>query len=193
MRSVCVFCGSSSGFHPAYAEAAKELGEILARRGLRLIYGGGNIGLMGVLADAVLAGGGEVIGVIPQALEAKELAHRGVTDLQIVGSMHERKQRMAAQADAFIAMPGGYGTLEEFCEVLTWSQLGLHQKPCGVLNVAGYFDPLLQLFDRAVAEGFLRSTHRAIVLVDTSCQSLLEQLAAFTPVTKEKWIDPRQS
>jgi uncharacterized protein (TIGR00730 family) len=156
---------------------------------LRLVYGGGNIGLMGVVADAALAAGGRVIGVIPQALVDKELAHRGLTELHVVESMHQRKARMAELADAFIALPGGFGTLEEFCEMLTWAQLGLHAKPCGLLNIEGYYDPLLMLFDRAVADRFLHPQQRAIVLTGEAPGELLERLACYRPATMEKWID----
>ena len=150
MKRVCVFCGSSPGARPAYTELARRLGSILARRGMTLVYGGGNVGLMGVLANAVLAGGGNVIGVIQQAMVYLEVAHTGFPDLRIVGSMHERKALMADLADAFIALPGGLGTLEEFCEILTWAQLGMHQKPCGLINVENYFDQLIAFLDDAV-------------------------------------------
>ncbi len=158
-HSICVFCGSSPGSRPEYAEMAAAFGRLLGHRGIRLVYGGGNVGLMGVVADAALAAGGEVIGVIPQMLVDRELAHRG-TDLRIVTSMHERKALMAELSDAFVALPGGLGTYEELCEVLTWSQLGIHHKPVGCLNVAGYFDPLARLLDHAAEEGFLRRDQR---------------------------------
>lgn len=193
MKSVCVFCGSSPGVGPAYAEAARALGRALVRRNLRLVYGGGNIGLMGILADAVLREGGEVIGVIPQALLAKEVAHRGLTQLHVVGSMHERKALMAERSDGFLALPGGYGTLEEFCEVLTWAQLGLHLKPCGLLNVNGYYDRLLQFLGRAVSQGFLRPEHRALVLVGGTPEEVLDLLAAYRPWPTETWIDRDES
>ncbi|HEY1380665.1 MAG TPA: TIGR00730 family Rossman fold protein [Gemmataceae bacterium] len=193
MRSVCAFCGSSVGADPAYRRAAADLGREVARRGLRLVYGGGNVGLMGVVADAALAGGGEVVGVIPRALAAREVAHRGLSELVVVGTMHDRKARMADRADAFLALPGGYGTFEEFCEVLTWTQLGVHAKPCGVLNVSGYYDPLLALFDRAVADRFLRPDNRALVLTDTTAAGLLDALAAWVPVATDKWLDRDQT
>jgi uncharacterized protein (TIGR00730 family) len=193
MKSICVFCGSSAGAVPAYAEAARALGSELVRRGLRLVYGGGNVGLMGILADAVLAGGGEVIGVIPQALLAKEVGHAGLTKLHVVASMHERKALMAELSDAFLALPGGFGTLEEFCEVLTWSQLGLHRKPCGLLNVNGYYDPLMAFFDRAVSDGFLRARHRDLVLVGTTPEEVFRHLAAYRPAPTEKWIGRDES
>jgi uncharacterized protein (TIGR00730 family) len=189
MRAVCVFCGSSPGSDPAYRDAAAALGREVARRGLRLVYGGGNVGLMGILADAALSAGGEVVGVIPQALVDKELAHQGLSELIVVGTMHDRKARMADLADAFVALPGGYGTFEEFCEVLTWTQLGVHAKPCGLLNINGFYDPLLALFDRAVADCFVRTEHRALVLTDTMASGMLDALDGWRGVTIEKWID----
>jgi uncharacterized protein (TIGR00730 family) len=172
-----------------YREIASELGREIARRRLRLVYGGGNIGLMGTLADAVLEAGGEVVGVIPQALVDKEVAHGGLSELIIVGTMHERKARMADMADAFVAMPGGFGTFEEFCEVVTWTQLGVHAKPSGVLNVNGFYDPLLALFDRALADGFLRTEHRGLVLTDRTVNGILDKIAESRPVRIDKWID----
>lgn len=193
MKSVCVFCGSSQGDKPLYRESAAHFGRRVAALGLRLVYGGGNVGLMGVVADAALRAGGEVIGIIPQALVDWELAHGGLTELVVVQSMHERKARMAEAADAFVALPGGFGTFEEFCEVLTWSQLGLHAKPCGVLNVGGFYDPLLALFDRAVQERFLRPEHRELVLADTDVDALLSRLASYTPARFDKLIDRTSS
>lgn len=193
MKRVCVFCGSSRGARSAYEEAAQQLGLALARRGVGLVYGGGHLGLMGALADATMAAGGEVIGVIPQALVAKELAHNGVADMRIVGSMHERKALMAELSDAFITLPGGFGTLEEFFEVLSWAQLGLHGKPCGILNVAGFYDMLLAVFDQVVAEAFVRPAHRSLVLVEKDPESLLERLATFRPPQLQKWIDPEET
>jgi hypothetical protein len=189
MKSVCIFCGSNKGLRPAYAEAAQQMGEALALRGIGLVYGGGNVGLMGIVADAALAAGGEVIGVIPKALVAKELAHTGLTDLRVVGSMHERKALMAELSDAFVALPGGYGTFEEFCEVLTWAQLGLHRKPCGLLNVEGYYDHLIALFDHALGEEFLRPQHRSLVLEEQEPMLLLDRLAGYQPLLVDKWID----
>lgn len=189
MKRVCVFCGSSRGARSVYEEAAQQLGQALAKRGVGLVYGGGHLGLMGALADATMAAGGEVIGVIPQALVAKELAHAGVADMRIVGSMHERKALMADLSDAFITLPGGFGTLEEFFEVLSWAQLGLHGKPCGILNVAGFYDTLLAVFDQVVTEAFVRPAHRSLVLVESDPQSLLERLAAFQPPQLQKWIE----
>ncbi|MBI5384090.1 MAG: TIGR00730 family Rossman fold protein [Verrucomicrobia bacterium] len=193
MKRICVFCGSSSGSEPAFAEAAREMGETLARHHLGLVYGGGNIGLMGLLADAVLTRGGEVVGVIPQALVDKELAHRGVTELRVVRSMHERKALMADLADAFIALPGGFGTLDEFCEILTWAQLGLHRKPCGLLNVAGFYDPFLDQLNLAVAKRFIRAQHRELVQVETTPDALLRRLLAAHPPVMHKWIDRDQA
>jgi len=187
-KRICVFCGSSAGTDPAFSAAAKKVGEGLAQRGLELVYGGGNVGLMGVVADAALSGGGRVIGVIPQSLVDRELAHRRISELRIVSSMHERKALMADLSDAFIALPGGYGTVEEFCEILTWAQLGLHQKPIGLLNVEGYFDPLLAFLDHAVEEGFLRAEHRAILLDHSEPQTLISRLLEYRPVATEKWI-----
>jgi uncharacterized protein (TIGR00730 family) len=189
MKRVCVFCGSSMGSRPAYKLAAKAMGEALGRRGLSLVYGGGNVGLMGVVADAVLAAGGEAIGVIPDFLVTKEISHPGLSKLHVVGSMHDRKALMAELSDGFIAMPGGYGTLEEFCEVLTWSQLGLHQKPHGLLNIEGYYDPLLRLFDHALAEQFLKPVYRSLVLEASDPDSLLELLANYRPQDPDKWSD----
>ncbi len=185
MKRICVFCGSKEGTRPAYAEAAKVLGSLLAREGIGLVYGGGGIGLMKLLADAVLDAGGQVTGVIPHALTIQKIAHPRVTDLRIVGSMHERKALMAELSDSFIALPGGYGTLEEFCEVLTWAQLGLHQKPCGLLNVAGFYDPLLAQLDLQVADGFLSPAMRTLVIEAKEPGQLLANLRAYhSPVAE---------
>lgn len=173
---VCVFCGSKTGLAPRYAEAARRLGELLARRGLGLVYGGGNIGLMGVLADAALELGGEVIGVIPRFLMDKELGHAGVTKLVAVESMHERKAIMAEQADAFIALPGGFGTADEWFEILTWRQLHLHDKPIGLLNVAGFFDPLINWIEVMVREGFVKQSNRDLIVVGDDEDRLLDDL-----------------
>ena len=189
LSSVGVYCASSSGGDPEFAEAAESLGRLLARREIRLIYGGGRVGLMGVLADAVLAEGGDVHGVITRALEEKEVAHLGLTTLQVVTTMHERKAAMADQSDAFIMLPGGFGTLDEFFEVLSWSQLGIHSKPCGILNVAGFFDPLLELFELATRQRFLRSEHRDMVLIEPDPASMIDRLGSWTPVTVDKWLD----
>jgi|SRR5664279_1054326 len=189
MNRICVFCGSSSGSRPEYAAAAEELGGELARRNIGLVYGGGNVGLMGIIANAVLTAGGEAIGVIPENLMAREVGHKGLTKLHVVHSMHERKALMADLSDAFVAMPGGFGTLEEFCEVLTWSQLGLHTKPCGILNVFGFYTPLLRMFDHAVEERFLKPENRALVLARESPMELLRELEQWRPTHVEKWLD----
>lgn len=189
MNSICVFCGSSVGARAEYREAAEELGHTFAERRIKLVYGGGNIGLMGVIADATLSAGGEVVGVIPEHLMAREVGHNGLTKLHVVKSMHERKALMADLSDAFIAMPGGYGTFEEFCEVLTWSQLGLHRKPCGLLNVHDYYTPMLEMFDRAVTERFLKPENRNLVLSADTVPSLLEALEQWRPVPVQKWLD----
>lgn len=188
LRRVCVFCGSSSGNRDDYRTATTTLATELIRRGIGVVYGGACVGLMGLLADEVLAHGGEVIGVIPSAMVDREIAHRGLTDLRIVDSMHERKATMAGLADAFIALPGGFGTFEEFCEAVTWTQLGLHQKRCGLLNVAGFYDPLLALFDRAVADGFLKPENRAIVAAEAEPSALLDRLSLAPERAEPKWI-----
>lgn len=188
MRRVCVYCGSSAGGRPEYLAAARELGESLARRGLGLVYGGASVGLMGAVADAALAAGGEAVGVIPEALLARELAHDGLTELHVVASMHERKALMSELADAFVALPGGLGTLEELAETLTWAQLGLHRKPSGLLDVAGYYDALVAFLDHAVREGLLRREHRALLLVADRADELLDRLAGYEPPLLAKWI-----
>jgi uncharacterized protein (TIGR00730 family) len=188
-QKICVFCGSSPGARPSYAAAATSLARYLVANNIGIVYGGGNVGLMGVLADAALEAGGNVIGVIPESLRRKELAHQRLSDLRVVGSMHQRKALMAELSDAFIAMPGGYGTFEEFCEVLTWTQLGLHRKPCGLLNVDGYYDHLLQLFDHAAAEQFVNPAHRKMVISDARPQSLVERLLEYKLPVVDKWID----
>jgi uncharacterized protein (TIGR00730 family) len=188
LRRVCVFCGSNTGIRQAYRAAAEQLGALLVERGIELVYGGGNIGLMGVLADGMLARGGRVIGVIPSFMLAKEVGHTGLTELRIVSSMHERKAIMSDLSDGFIALPGGFGTFEEFCEVVTWSQLGLQSKPCGLLNVENYYAPLLELFDHAVREGFLREENRRLVLDDENPARLLEKMSMFAAEPVEKWI-----
>jgi uncharacterized protein (TIGR00730 family) len=188
VRRVCVFCGASSGRIPAYADAARGLGAALAAHGLGLVYGGGRVGLMGAVADAALAAGGEAIGVIPQELVARELAHGGLTDLRVVGSLHERKALMAELADAFVALPGGFGTLDELLEQLTWSQLGLHAKPIGLLDVEGYWRPLVDLARHATEEGFVREADLAAIAVATDAQSLLERL---TRMTREERPRPK--
>jgi uncharacterized protein (TIGR00730 family) len=189
MKRICVFCGSSPGALPAYGEAAVHLGRLLASRGLGLVYGGGNVGLMGIVANAVIAAGGEVTGVIPHALLRREVGHGSLPDLRVVGTMHERKALMAELADGFIAMPGGIGTLDEWFEIWTWAQLGLHRKPCGLLDVAGYYGPLISFLDHMVEQRFLRDSHRAMVLVDDDPERLLDRMAGFAPPEVEKWID----
>ena len=193
MKQVCVFCGSNAGHAPEYREAATTVGGVLARRGIGIVYGAGNIGLMGAVADACLEAGGTVIGVIPEALMGKEVAgravdHRSLTQIEVVDSMHTRKARMAELSDGFIALPGGFGTFEEFCEILTWGQLGFHQKPMGLLNVNGFYDPLLAMFDRAVTDGFLRPQNRAMALADTGIDSLLAQMEAYRAEPVSKWL-----
>jgi hypothetical protein len=189
MQRICVYCGSSPGDRPDYANLAREVGREIAGRGIGLVYGGGHIGLMGAVADAALAAGGEVIGVIPQQLVDAELAHRGLTALEVVGSMHERKARMAELADAFMALPGGFGTLDELFEILTWAQLGLHGKPCGLVDFEGYYGPLLAWADGAVAAGFVRPAHRRLLMADTSPARLIDRLAAADPTPISKWAD----
>jgi uncharacterized protein (TIGR00730 family) len=190
VKRICVFCGSRAGDNPAYAELTRQFGEALVARGLGLVFGGGHIGLMGILADAVLGAGGEAIGVIPEALVAKELAHPALTQLHVVATMHQRKAIMADLADGFVALPGGFGTGDELFEILTWAQLGLHHKPIGLLNLGAFFDPLLTWLDRAVLEGFLKLKHRQLLMVATEANSLLDSLANYRPAEiAPKWID----
>ncbi|HVT78311.1 MAG TPA: TIGR00730 family Rossman fold protein [Acidimicrobiales bacterium] len=184
-----MYCASSPGGDPAFVVAATEFGRLLATGGRRLVYGGGHVGLMGAIADAVLAEGGEVVGVITRALEAKEIAHTGLTSLRVVDTMHERKAAMADEADAFVMLPGGFGTFEEFLEVVTWTQLGVHSKPCGVLNVGGFFDPLLTLMETASNARFLRPEHRDMVVFESDPDALLAKLDGWVPVVVDKWID----
>lgn len=189
MNRICVFCGSAAGTNTVYGETARAVGRALARRGLGLVYGGGSVGLMGAVANGALELGGEVDGVIPRALQARELAHGGLTRLHVVGSMHERKAKMAELADAFLALPGGMGTLEELSEILTWAQLGLHVKPCGLLDVEGYYRPLVAYFDHAVQEGFLRPEHRRLVLAGDDPEALLDAFARYEPPLVQRLID----
>lgn len=189
MNNIAVFCGSNSGLRQEYEQAARALALELVERQIRLVYGGGNIGLMGIIADEVMSAGGTVIGIIPDSLDRREVGHRGITELKIVGSMHERKAIMAELADGFIAMPGGIGTFEEFFEILTWAQLGIHEKPCGLLNVTGYYDGLLALCDNAVTEGFLLPAHRRLILDETDATILLDKMANYKPEITEKWLD----
>lgn len=185
---LCVFSGSSSGRSVAYAAAAADLGRVLAESGIGLVYGGASVGLMGVVADAAIAAGGEVIGVIPQALYDKEIAHRGLTDLRVVGSMHERKALMADLADGFVALPGGAGTLEELFEVWTWAQLGHHRKPCALLNVDGFYDGLAEFLDHIVAEEFVKPVHRGMLIVAPDVDSLLASIRTYEAPIVDKWI-----
>lgn len=189
MKRVCVFCGSSPGARPEYVQAATELGQALVSRNLGLVYGGAGVGMMGKLADVVLQEGGEVIGVIPQSLVEKGVAHTRLSDLRIVASMHERKELMVDLADGFVALPGGLGTLEEFLEVLTWAQLGIHQKPCGLLSVCQYYEKLIEFLDHAVLQRFVKSEHRSMLLVEENPKELLERLAQYRPVVVDKWMD----
>lgn len=188
MRRICVFCGSRSGTKPAYQAAAEALGKLLAERGIELIYGGGNVGLMGVVADACLAAGGKVVGVIPRALLEWEVGHQGLTRLEVVDSMHTRKARMAELADGFIALPGGLGTFEELFEVLTWAQLGFHNKPVALLNVDDYYQPLIQLMERGVDEGFMKQENRGLLLVEDTLSGLLRAMSAYHPPAVGKRI-----
>ena len=193
IKRICVFCGSSSGSRPAYAAATTSLARHLAGAGIAIVYGGSNIGLMGLLADAALSAGGEVIGVIPRALQSKEIAHTGLSELRVVQSMHERKALMAELSDAFIALPGGFGTFDELCEILTWTQLGLQRGPCGILNVEGYYDHLLKMFDHAEAERFVKREHRRMVISDTRPESLVSRLLECKVPLVNKWIGRDQA
>lgn len=193
LNSICVFCGSSPGVDHGFLAAAEEVGRLLASQGRRLVYGGGRIGLMGAVADAALAEGGEVIGVIPQSLIEKEVAHLGLSDLRVVSSMHERKATMAELSDGFIALPGGIGTLEEFFEIWTWGQLGLHRKPFGLLNVAGFFDPLLAFLDQLADQRFLRPEHRGMLRTRSVAGDLLHEMAEHRPVDVWKWLSEAES
>jgi len=192
LRRVCVFCGSNPGVRPDYCLAAQELGKELVRRDIGLVYGGASIGCMGAVADAVLAEGGEVVGVMPQNLVDKEIAHSGLGELHVVGSMHERKALMAELSDAFIALPGGMGTLEEICEVVTWAQLGLHKKPCGLLDVAGYYSLLARFLDHVSEQQFMKPEHRDIIMTADSPAALLDMFVSYTPPQVTKWIQSRQ-
>lgn len=193
MKSLCVYCGSNSGARPVYAERAIALGTRMARDGIRLVYGGGNIGLMGTIADAVLAAGGEVTGVIPRQLVDMEVAHLDLTELEVVGSMHERKSRMFDLADGFVALPGGFGTLEEVIEMLTWRQLGISQKPCAFLDIDGYYQPLVAMMDRMVAERFLHPAQREDLWTGDDIDAMLDWMRAYQPAQATKWLDEKRS
>lgn len=193
MKRICVFCGSRPGVRPAYRAAAEAVGGLLAERGIELVYGGGNVGLMGIVADACLAAGGRVVGVIPRALLEWEVGHEGLTRLEVVDSMHTRKARMAELADGFIALPGGLGTFEELFEILTWAQLGFHSKPVGLLNVDAYYQPLVQMMERGVSEGFMKAENRGLLLVEDNAHALLRTMGAYHPPAVGKRIrDERQ-
>jgi uncharacterized protein (TIGR00730 family) len=194
VERICVFCGASPGARREYAEAARELARLLTGEGISVVYGGGGVGLMGALADAVIAEGGELTGVIPRALVDREIAHRDVMDMRVVGSMHERKALMAELSDAFVALPGGIGTLEELFEVYTWAQLGLHRKPCALLNVEGYYDGIADFLAHAVSERFLREETRELLMIESDAATLIERLKAFEPqAVVPKWIDREET
>ena len=192
MKSVCVFCGSNPGNDPVYADVARAMGAEIARRGMVLVYGGGAVGLMGIVADAALAAGGEVHGIIPRALREKEVGHYGLTRLEVVETMHIRKARMAELSDGFIAMPGGIGTFEELFEIWTWGQLGIHDKPLAFLNVAGFYDPLATFLDNTVEAGFLKQTHRAMTITDTQPATLLDRMEQYVPAATYKWVEKEE-
>lgn len=189
MNRICIFCGSFSGVRREYAEAAARTAAALVNRGLTLVYGGGRVGLMGIVADEVLRLGGHAIGVIPQALREREVGHRGLSELHVVDTMHQRKAKMADLSDGFIALPGGLGTIEEIFEIWTWAQLGMHQKPCGFLDVSGYYAPLAEFLDHAMREGFVRPQMRAAAMFETDIDALLDRFASYAPPAVEKWID----
>ena len=188
MKRICVYCGSSPGRKPEYRQSARALADELLKRDIGLVYGGASIGVMGEIADGVLAGGGEVIGVIPKSLADKEVAHAGLTELKIVASMHERKASMAELSDGFIALPGGWGTIEELFEMLTWAQLGFHKKPCGLLNIANYYDSLSAFLEHAVDQQFVKPVHREMLLIEDNASSLVKAMEKYNPPLVEKWI-----
>ena len=193
MKRLCVYCGSSSGRQPGYAQVARQLAHAMVSKNIDLVYGGASVGIMGEIANAVLGEGGDVIGVIPKGLFAKEVAHTGITELREVGSMHERKALMADLSDGFIALPGGLGTIEEIFEIITWSQLGMHRKPCGLLNVNNYYDKLIGFLDHAVSEQFIKATHRSTILIDEYPDGLLEKFEAYKAPETAKWIDRKST
>ena len=193
MKRLCVYCGSSSGRQPGYAQVARQLAHAMVSKNIDLVYGGASVGIMGEIANAVLGEGGDVIGVIPKGLFAKEVAHTGITELREVGSMHERKALMADLSDGFIALPGGLGTIEEIFEIITWSQLGMHRKPCGLLNVNNYYDKLIGFLDHAVSEQFIKATHRSTILIDKCSDRLLEKFEAYKAPETAKWIDRKST
>ncbi|MDU0343867.1 LOG family protein [Bosea rubneri] len=193
MKSVCVFCGSSPGNDPVHAEGARAMGAEIARRGLTLVYGGGAVGLMGIVADAVLAAGGDVHGVIPRALREKEVGHNGLTRLEVVETMHIRKARMAELSDGFVAMSGGIGTFEEIFEIWTWGQLGIHGKPLGFFNIAGFYDPLAAFLDNTASAGFLRQAHRDMAMTESEPAALLDKMAAYKPLAQIKWVEKEET
>jgi len=193
MKYICVYCGSNPGRQPAYREAARKLGQELAGRGLGLVYGGASVGVMGAVADAVIEQGGQAIGVIPHALATKEVSHHGLDEMFVVGSMHERKAKMAELSDGFIALPGGWGTFEEIFEMLTWAQLGFHEKPCGLLNAAGYYDHLYAFLEKAIEEQFVKPEYRPMIMMDESAPSLLRRFAQYQAPKVKKWIGPEET
>lgn len=193
MERLCVFCGSSVGLRPEFAEATERFAALLVERGITLVYGGAKLGLMGVVANAVLARGGRVIGVIPRVLMKKEVVHEGLSDLRVVSSMHERKAMMAELSDGFVSLPGGLGTWEETFEMMTWTQLGIHDKPCALLNVADYFSPMVHLFAHGLEQGFVREAHRDLLIVESSPEALLDRIAAWQLPIRPKWLDLDQA
>jgi uncharacterized protein (TIGR00730 family) len=193
MKRICVFCGSNNRANPVYLESAERVGLFLAENNIELVFGGGRVGLMGKIADTVMHHGGKVIGIIPESLAIKEVAHQGLSELIIVDTMHERKAQMADHSDGFIALPGGFGTFEELCEIITWAQLGIHHKPCGFLNINNYYDPLIKLFDQATAEGFVHPEHRTLVLIEETIEQMFEKMKNYQPPNIEKWLDKKES
>ena len=193
MKRICVYCGSSPGRLPAYRKAARDLGRQMAARGLGLVYGGASVGVMGAVADAVLESGGSAIGVIPHALATKEVAHHGLDQLLVVDSMHERKAKMAELSDGFVALPGGWGTIEEIFEMLTWAQLGLHEKPCGLLNVSGYYDDLYRFLEQAVQQRFVKEEFRPMIMMDNSPDGLLDRFSSYSAPRVKTWIGPEET